>query len=128
MELSGAAAACYSMCGRKRNAALLRAGIADALVARGKVPRAALVLQRQCQLILREAWWHLAAVLLPRLLLCQKLLLQVASCDTWSFTGCVPCHVAVTHRWYALCWVLLGAALPVPSCFEGDLAAVLLHC
>lgn len=77
MELTGAAAACYSVCGRKRNAALLRADIADALVARGNVPRAALVLQRQCQLILKEAWWNLAAVLLPRLMHCQKVLSQV---------------------------------------------------
>lgn len=51
--------------------------MADALVARGDIARAALVLQRQCQLLVREAWWHLAAVLLPRLLHCQKLLLQV---------------------------------------------------
>lgn len=59
-----------------------RADIADALVARGDVARAALILQRHCQLLLREAWWQLAAVLLPRLLHCQKLLLQASRCTS----------------------------------------------
>ena len=58
---------------------MFRADIADALVARGDVARASLVLQRHCQLLIREAWWHLAAVLLPKLLHCQKLLLQVVT-------------------------------------------------
>ena len=80
MELSGAAAACYSRCGRRRNAALMRADAADALIARGNTARAALVLQRQCRLFVREGWWYLAAAVLPRLLHCQKLLMQVISC------------------------------------------------
>ena len=75
MELSGAAAACYMRCGRRRNGILMMADIADALIARGNVARAALVLQRQCQLFLKEGWWDLAA--LPRLLQCQKMLMQV---------------------------------------------------
>lgn len=58
---------------------MFRADIADALVARGDVARASLVLQRHCQHLIREAWWHLAAVLLPKLLHCQKLLLQVVT-------------------------------------------------
>ena len=78
MELSGAAAACYMRCGRRRNGILMMADIADALIARGNVARAALVLQRQCQLFLKEGWWDLAAAVLPRLLQCQKMLMQVA--------------------------------------------------
>ena len=87
-----------------------RADIADALVARGDVARAALILHRHCQLLLREAWWQLAGVLLPRLLHCQKLLLQVSHCTLLSvqvsdcdFTArCLPrvCMLPrVTHRW-----------------------------
>lgn len=56
----------------------MMADIADALIARGNVARAALVLQRQCQLFLKEGWWDLAAAVLPRLLQCQKMLMQVA--------------------------------------------------
>ncbi len=77
MELSGAAAACYTRCGRKRNGALMMPDIADALMARGNVARAAVVLQRQCRLFLKEGWWELAAAVLPRLLQCQKMLMQV---------------------------------------------------
>lgn len=56
----------------------MRADIADALIARGNVARAALVLQRQGRLFLREGWWDLAAAVLQRLLHCQKLLMQVS--------------------------------------------------
>lgn len=59
-----------------------RADVANALMARGDTARAALVLQRQCQLLVREAWWQLAAIMLPRLLQCQKLLLQVGTLHT----------------------------------------------
>ena len=55
----------------------MRADIADALIARGNVARAALVLQRQGQLFVKEGWWDLAAAVLQRLLHCQKLLMQV---------------------------------------------------
>ena len=79
MELSGAAAACYIKCGRRRNGALMQADIVDALLARGDIARAAVVLHRQCKLFLREGWWHLAAAVLPRLLQCQKVLMQVRS-------------------------------------------------
>lgn len=57
----------------------MRADIADALIARGNVARAAMVLHRQGRLFMREGWWHLAAAVLQRLLQCQKLLMQVIS-------------------------------------------------
>lgn len=66
-------------CGRKRNGTLMQADIADALIARGNVARAAIVLQRQGRLFMREGWWDLAAAVLQRLLHCQKLLMQVTS-------------------------------------------------
>jgi len=94
MELSGAAAACYTRCGRKRNCALMMADIADALIARGNVARAAVVLQRQCQLFLKEGWWELAAAVLPRLLQCQKMLMQVLLLVTFSV--CDSCSLAAS--------------------------------
>lgn len=57
----------------------MQADIADALIARGNTARAALVLQRQARLFMREGWWDLAAAVLQRLLHCQKLLMQVSS-------------------------------------------------
>ena len=71
--------AAWSRCGRKRNGALVQADIADALIARGNVARAAIVLQRQGRLFMQEGWWDLAAAVLQRLLHCQKLLMQVSS-------------------------------------------------
>jgi len=94
MELSGAAAACYTRCGRKRNGALMMADIADALIARGNVARAAVVLQRQCRLFLKEGWWELAAAVLPRLLQCQKMLMQVLLLVTFSV--CDSCSLAAS--------------------------------
>jgi len=94
MELSGAAAACYTRCGRKRNGALMMADIADALMARGNVARAAVVLQRQCRLFLKEGWWELAAAVLPRLLQCQKMLMQVLLCVTCFV--CKSCSLNVS--------------------------------
>ena len=70
----------------------MRGDIADALIARGNVARAALVLQRQGRLFLREGWWDLAAAVLQRLLHCQKLLMQVSSQ-----------HRAVLHACSMLC-------------------------
>ncbi len=93
MELSGAAAACYTRCGRKRNGALMMADIADALMARGNVARAAVVLQRQCRLFLKEGWWELAAAVLLRLLQCQKMLMQVLLPVMCSV--CKSCSLAV---------------------------------
>ena len=57
----------------------MQADIADALIARGNVARAAVVLHRQGRLFMREGWWDLAAAVLQRLLHSQKLLMQVSS-------------------------------------------------
>lgn len=94
MELSGAAAACYTRCGRKRNGVLMMADIADALMARGNVTRAAVVLQRQSRLFLKEGWWELAAAILPRLLQCQKMLMQVLLLVTCP--ACKSCSLAIS--------------------------------
>lgn len=58
IELSEAAAKCYSQCGHLRNAALLRADVADALVKAGQLERAAELYGRQCRTFLR--WGNLA--------------------------------------------------------------------
>ncbi len=100
MELSGAAAACYTRCGRKRNGALMMADIADALMARGNVARTAVVLQRQCRLFLKEGWWELAAAVLPRLLQCQKMLMQVLLLVMCSV--CKSCSLTVPLLTYPL--------------------------
>lgn len=55
IELSEAAARCYSQCGYLRNAALLRADVADALAKAGAVRRAAALYERQCRTFLRRA-------------------------------------------------------------------------
>ena len=77
VELSGAAGACYVAAGRRRVAALMRAEVAEVLVARGLVARAAALVEQQCRLFLAEGWPRLAAALLPRLIACQKSLMQV---------------------------------------------------
>ena len=77
MELCGASATCYSQCGRVRNSLLMRADLADALTARGLHMRAAVVIERQCRLILKEGWKALAALVLPRLLKCEQMLSEV---------------------------------------------------
>lgn len=68
----------------------MQADIADALIARGNTARAAMVLQRQARLFMREGWWHLAAAVLQRLLHCQKLLMRVSSllCSGVLITQC----------------------------------------
>ena len=70
----------------------MRADIADALIARGHVARAALVLQQQGRLFIKEGWWDLAATVLQRLLHCEKLLMQVCPlalcCVLLSIEGC----------------------------------------
>ncbi|KAI7835534.1 hypothetical protein COHA_010562 [Chlorella ohadii] len=71
IELSEAAAKCYSQCGHLRNAALLRADVADALVKAGQLERAAQLYGRQCRTFLREGWHALAAATLPKLAACQ---------------------------------------------------------
>ena len=53
VELSEAAAVCYSQCGHLRTAALLRADVADALVKAGSLQRAAGLYERQCRTFLR---------------------------------------------------------------------------
>lgn len=63
--------------GRRRVAALMRAEVAEVLVARGLVARAAALVEQQCRLFLAEGWPRLAAALLPRLIVCQKALMQV---------------------------------------------------
>ena len=90
-------ACCRFRCGRKRNGTLMQADIADALIARGNVARAAIVLQRQARLFMREGWWDLAAAVLQRLLHCQKLLMQVSlwRCYTSSITH-APCIVDIS--------------------------------
>lgn len=53
IELSEAAAKCYSQCGHLRNASLLRADVADALVKAGQLERATELYSRQCHTFLR---------------------------------------------------------------------------
>ncbi|KAK9858891.1 hypothetical protein WJX84_005283, partial [Apatococcus fuscideae] len=48
VELSGAAGRCYVAAGRRRVAALMRAEVAEVLVARGLVARAAALVEQQC--------------------------------------------------------------------------------
>lgn len=60
-----------AQCGHARNAALLRADVADALAAGGQLRRAAALYERQCRVFLREAWHSLAAQTLPKLAACQ---------------------------------------------------------
>jgi hypothetical protein len=72
IELSAAAARCYSYCGRKRNAALMRADVADALLRRGMLREAATLFEWQALIFTHEAWHRLAAAVLPKLIACQK--------------------------------------------------------
>lgn len=53
IELSAAAARCYSRCGRHRSAATMRADVADALAARGQLSAAAALYERQVRLLCR---------------------------------------------------------------------------
>lgn len=86
VELSGAAGTCYVVAGRRRVAALMRAEVAEVLVARGLVARAAALVEQQCRLFLAEGWPRLAAALLPRLIACQKALMQVTPCCSFMRT------------------------------------------
>jgi tetratricopeptide (TPR) repeat protein len=71
MELSQAAASCYSRCGHLRSAALLLADVADALAKQGSLQKAAELYEQQCRCYLREGWLVLAAAALPKLAACQ---------------------------------------------------------
>ncbi|KAK9806020.1 hypothetical protein WJX73_006019 [Symbiochloris irregularis] len=77
VELSLAAAACYSAAGRKRNAALLRAEVGQALAAAGVHAPAAQALARQTGMFLDQRWLLLSATLLPHLASCHRALSQV---------------------------------------------------
>ena len=80
LELSRCAAMCYKRGGRWRNAALLRAEVADALASRGSVREAVSLLGALAQEVLAEGWLHLAAALLQRLLHCSRPLTAVRCC------------------------------------------------
>ncbi len=70
LELSRCAAMCYRRGGRRRNAALLRAEVADALAKSGAVRDAVSLLSSLAQEVLLEGWLGLASLLLQRLLAC----------------------------------------------------------
>lgn len=70
LELSRCAAMCYKRGGRRRNAALLRAEVADALAEAGAARDAVSLLSSLAQEVLLEGWLSLASVLLQRLLAC----------------------------------------------------------
>ena len=72
MQLSIAAAQCFSLAGRSRIAALLRADVADVLLRQGNSLAAAALYDRVARLLLRDGWPALAATLLLRLADCQK--------------------------------------------------------
>ena len=86
MELSGAAASCYTLCGRQRNGVLMWADVTEVLMARGLVTRAAANLDRQCTIMHRNRWWRLVAAIGPRLLECQSLIMQVVTDTVLSTT------------------------------------------
>lgn len=109
MELCGASATCYSQCGRVRNSLLMRADLADALIARGLHARAAVVIERQCRLILKEGWKALAALVLPRLLKCEQMLSEVGS------TPGTCCTLLHTSHWAVLLPKHLSASSGCPS-------------
>jgi len=72
MELSNAAAQCYALAGRLRNAGLMRSDVADALASRGNGTAAAALYERQTRLFLAEAWHQLAGLLLRKLARTQQ--------------------------------------------------------
>ena len=72
MELSNAAAQCYALAGRLRNAGLMRSDVADALASRGNLSAAAALYERQTRLFLAETWYQLAGLLLRKLARTQQ--------------------------------------------------------
>ncbi len=72
MELSNAAAQCYALAGRLRNAGLMRSDVADALASRGNLTAAVTLYERQTRLFLAEAWHQLAGLLLRKLARTQQ--------------------------------------------------------
>lgn len=74
MELSSAAARCYTACGRRRAAAAMHADVAVVLDARGHAAAAAALFRRQAALLLREGWPQLAAPVLQKLAACQEVI------------------------------------------------------
>jgi hypothetical protein len=72
LELSRCAAMCYRRGGRRRNAALLRVEVADALARRGAAREAVSLLAAIAQEVLLEGWLTVAAGVLSRLLDCSQ--------------------------------------------------------
>ena len=72
MELSNAAASCYALAGRLRNAGLMRSDVADALAARRDDAAAATLYEHQARLFLAEAWHQLSGLLLRKLARAQQ--------------------------------------------------------
>lgn len=77
LELSRCAAMCYRRGGRRRNAALLRLEVAEALAAAGATREAVSLLAALAQEVLHEGWLSMAAALLVRLLQCSRPLTAV---------------------------------------------------
>ena len=97
MELSNAAAQCYALAGRLRNAGLMRSDVADALAARGDDAAAAALYERQARLFLAEAWHQLAGLMLRKLARTQQVSAHGLQLDTW--------HVCCNQRarWHLVC-------------------------
>ena len=135
MELSTAAACSYALSGRQRNAALMRADVADALAGRGEHLAAAMLYENQARHFLREAWNQLAAVVLPKLALCQKvgsIVYHPPICHhppTHPLTDrCMPSQKLVSPALSSTCLAVLslpveGALGPMRADYQRDLAA-----
>lgn len=77
LDLSRCAAMCYRRGGRRRNAALLRMEVAEALAAAGATREAVALMAALVQEVLHEGWLSVAAALLLRLLDCSQPLAAV---------------------------------------------------
>ena len=90
---------CYRRGGRRRNAALLRLEVAEALSAAGLTREAVSLLSSLVQEVLHEGWLSIAAALLARLLDCSHPLTAVRK-PTGHLAGnrsIVPAALAAVH-------------------------------
>ena len=77
LDMSRCAAMCYRRGGRRRNAALLRMEVAEALAAGGATREAVSLMAALAQEVLHEGWISVGAALLLRLLDCSQPLAAV---------------------------------------------------
>lgn len=84
LELSGAAACCYTAAGWRRTGEVMVCKIAEMLIQRGQAVSAAAIMQRQARQLLGEGWLQLSGHTLKNLLDCHTLLYQVGARDSMS--------------------------------------------